>query len=217
MSPHLALLETPDDWPTVLALLLGAGLLLATTAGIWWIVLRLSGIARLCERLEQLEPILRAVEKLRSADGEIELRRVEHALLDIRDGQRKIVDAMLRVAEAGANASGQVPLAGDERGMEERVHNRLLALGYEGVEIARGAWAARGDWPEERRDEDPEADSDAHVEAGSEPGDAVEGDENTYELRVEARRQGVLHKGKVLVRDGRIYDVTMTPSYSIFP
>ena len=52
-------------------------------------------------------------------------------------------DLTVRVAEAGANASGQVPLAGDERGMEERVHNRLLALGYEGVEIARGAWAAR--------------------------------------------------------------------------
>ena len=34
---------------------------------------------------------------------------------------------------------------------------------------------------------------------------------------VEAQRQGVLHKGRVAVRDGRLSDVELSPAYSIFP
>ena len=37
------------------------------------------------------------------------------------------------------------------------------------------------------------------------------------EILIEANKSGVLHKGRVLVRSGRIANVELHPAYSIFP
>ena len=69
----------------------------------------------------------------------------------------------------------------------ERVTNRLLALGFEQIQIVTRSEKL------------------------------AELQRNDGEVLVEAKREGVLHKGRVDLRAGRLADVEMNPAYSIFP
>lgn len=171
-----------------LATLLVAGVV---AAGVWTLVLRLTDLRRESERLRSLADIQAALERLVADRDDLDLRRIEHVLIDVRDGSRRLEDALLRFVEVargagnGAVGSELVPARPDV--LAERVTNRLLALGYERVQIVTRA--------------------EKLLELGAKDG----------EVLVEARRSGVLHKGRVLVRGGQLSEVEMNPAYSIFP
>jgi hypothetical protein len=85
---------------------------------------------------------------------------------------------------AGAGAS-LLPAA--PQALNERVLNRLLALGYERIEIVT-------------------------------PNEALEEfAQGSGDVLVEARRDGVLCKGRVRVRSGRIESVQLQPAFPVFP
>ena len=137
-------------------------------------------------RVEDLHGLLG---KLANDREDLDLRRIEHLLVDLREAQERLEDALLRAVETkdkeAVGTEALVPKSPDSLG--ERVINRLLALGYERVQIVTR--------------------SEKLIELASKGG----------EVLVEARRQGVLHKGRVVIRGGRIADVEIHPAYSIFP
>jgi len=166
----------------------------AAAAGVWTIVARLRALGAEGRRLEVLEEIDAKFGKLLSERDDLDLRRLEHILLDLRDTQKRLEDAFLRTVESGLSASGgpvepgaQLMVPGGAPGIGERVTNRLLAMGYERVQIITR--------------------TEKLAELASKDG----------EVLVEARREGVLHKGRVLMRGGRMSDVELHPAYSIFP
>jgi len=175
------------------ASILAAG---AATVGVWTIVARLRQLHEDGRRLEVLEEIDVKLGKLVAERDDLDLRRLEHVLLDVRDTQKRLEDAILRTLEAGRTGAPApegpgtalvVPAAAAPHTTAERVTNRLLAMGYERVQIITR--------------------SEKLAELASRDG----------EVTVEARRDGVLHKGRVLMRGGRMGDVELHPAYSIFP
>ena len=181
-------------WLAVAAFLAAA----AATVGVWTIVARLRDLHEDGRRLEVLEEIDAKLRKLVAERGDLDLRRIEHVLLDLRDTQKRLEDATLRTLESGRGAAGGdtgtpglVPAGSaalhSPPSVGERVTNRLLAMGYERVQVITRA--------------------EKLVELASKDG----------EVMVEARRDGVLHKGRVLMRGGRMSDVELHPAYSIFP
>ena len=78
-----------------------------------------------------------------------------------------------------------VPVAAPALG--ERIVNRLMALGYERIELVT-----------------PHAELEAIAGGGG-------------EVLVEARREGVPCKGRVRVRAGRIEAVQLQPAFGVFP
>lgn len=161
---------------------------LAATVGIWTLVARVRDLRRQSERLATLDEILHKVSELVAARDDLDLRRLEHVLIDMRDAQGRLEDAFLRAVEVTASpgeGNGSVAVGG--QGLGERVVNRLLALGYERVQLVTR--------PEEL----------AELTGGD------------GEVLVEARRGGALYKGRVVIRAGRLTDVEINPSYSIFP
>jgi hypothetical protein len=168
---------------------LGAALLLAVSAGVvgvFLIVRRLNELERLTGRLDALEELKVSVARLAAARDDLDLRRLEHVLLEIRDGQRRVEDRLLRAVETARAA----PIAGsgESSGLADRVIDRMLALGYERVQLVTPVNALP----------DPNADEGGQVQ-------------------VEAHRNGVLCKGRVIVRGGALVDVEMKPAYTTFP
>lgn len=164
----------------VLAGCLGVGLVLVRRLG--QLTERLGGLKRL-DSLDQ------RVKGLAESQGALDLRRLEHVLVDLRDSQKRSEERIAQALEArehepsveaspGAPAPARLP---------ERVINRLVALGYERIELLTPA---------------------AEFEA------LVEGE---GEIRVEARRSGATYKGRVLVNQGAIVEVALRPPYEIFP
>lgn len=181
----------PAWWPEAmlwiglfLVLLVGAGL------GLLWMLHarleRLTGGLAPLSGLAELERTVRAA--LAQRDG-ADLRRIEHLLIELRDGARRLEEELLRLAEArGSGSEGGtalVPVA--PASVAERIQNRLYALGYERVEL---------------------------VTPGAEIEALAQGE---GEVRVEARREGALCKGRVRLRAGRIEAVQLEPAYPIFP
>lgn len=169
-----------------------AALLLLAFAGAlaaWMAVAHLRNWERLDRRLEALDELRSLLRKLASERDDIDLRRLEHVVIDIRDAQKRTEDVLLRAVEHAsaerAGANGRARAA--ETTLSERAVNRLLALGYERVHV---------------------------VSSLDEVGRVAGGD---GEILVEAHRQGVLHKGRVLVRAGALSDVELSAAYSIFP
>ncbi len=165
--------------------------LVVCTAGVWALVTHLRRVREEGGRLAVLGEIDQKLARLVAAREDLDVRRMEHILIDIREGQKQLEDALLRIAERAqapvtADTLGLAPLAGDES-VGERVVNRLLALGFEQVQLITR--------PEKLQ------------ELGHRDG----------EVLVEAKRAGVLHKGRVSLRAGRLADVNMNPAYSIFP
>lgn len=139
--------------------------------------------------LGELRDLLQRMETERST---LDLRRIEHLLIDGRDSQARLEDALLRSVERSSGPREERPSesrapAQPADQLLERLHNRLLAMGYERIQVVtpRPELEALG----ERR----------------------------AEVLVEARRAGVLHKGRVVLDGGRILDVAMQPPYALFP
>ena len=182
--------EIPAWWPEALLwLLLGLFVTIGVLTGaVWVLVSRLGALQRAAGRLENLDDIERHLRRLVTERDDLDLRRIERVLVDQRDAQKRVEDALLSTLEKGRveSSSGDL-IPAVPVGLGERVTNRLLALGYERVQLVTR--------------------SEKLSELAQQDG----------EVLVEARRAGVLHKGRVVIRAGRIADVEITPSYSIFP
>ena len=191
-----ALPEIPAESPWLLALFVACtaaavGSVAAAVAA-WNLAARARDLARRAPALDRLEDLARDVHSLAQERSDLDLRRVEHVLIELRDAQKRLEDVLLRHAEATREAlvrgdGGSVALVAGGEGLGERTTNRLLAMGYERVQII------------------------TRVEKLAELA-ARDG-----EILVEARKEGVLHKGRVAVRGGRIASVELHPAYSIFP
>jgi hypothetical protein len=173
--------------PWLLALLL-----VATSAGaigVWIVLQRLRELGRLGERLAALDEIKSSLQQLASDRGDLDLRRIEHVLIEQRDGQRRLEDAILRATQ-GPRAAQAAPAASESAtGLSDRIVQRVLAHGYEQVHVVPTL-----------------EDLGELFRAGG-----------AHEVLVEARKAGVLCKGRVLVRDGAVVDVELKPAYTMFP
>ena len=140
-------------------------------------------------RLENIEALLR---QFVGRGDELGLRRLEHVLIDLRDGQRRLEERLVRQLEAApagvADGEHAVVESPRQAGLSERVTTRLLSMGFERIEVLTPLEALEA------------------LEFASEG-----------EVVVEARRGGALHKGRVLVKDGSICDVRLRSSYEAFP
>jgi len=184
----------PAGFDLVLAL---AAVAAAVAAGLaagaaWSLVARVRELGARAAPLDHLETLARDVRKLTEERGDLDLRRIEHVLIELRDSQKRLEDALLRHAEAtrealvrGDGTAALAAPAGD--GLGERAVNRLLAMGYERIQLVTR--------------------HEKLLELVARDG----------EILVEAQKAGVLHKGRVLVRSGRIANVELHPAYSIFP
>lgn len=141
------------------------------------------------KHLDSIEGLLR---QMAARGEELDLRRLEHVLIDIRDGQERLEERLARQLESQPPVSGDPGAApGDVArvvGLSERVTTRLLSMGFERIEVLT-------------------TQEDLEALAQSPEGEVV----------VEARRSGALHKGRVLVRHGSICDVRLRSSYEAFP
>ncbi len=176
-------------------LLLGIALTLGVILVSAWLVLLGRGLRRQ-ERhlaaLARLERIERLLGRLAEGGGELDLRRLEHVLIDLRDGQERLEGRLVRLLETAAGQGRDSSPVGERHpsggDLSERITTRLLSLGYERIEIVTPLEA---------------------IEALSE---AEEG-----EVVVEARRGGAPYKGRVLVKHGTLCDVRLRSSYEAFP
>lgn len=171
----------------------GAGLLvgLALLIGVLVALARLRELRADLRRLERLESIDATLTRLAGERGDLDLRRLEHVLLELRDALRRLEDAWLSSSQSAHRSEAPERAAGAPAGLGERVVNRLLALGYERVRLITP--------PEEL----------AALAAEPRGGNG--------EITVEARRNGALCKGRVLLRAGALTEVEIRPSYSVFP
>jgi len=174
-------------------LLIATLLTLAVVAVCSVLVLRkLDELYNRFDRLDQLEDIRAGVQQVADEHGNLDLRRVEHALLDIRDGQRRMEDRLIQTVEA-LRARAPEPVEATQEGsarmIADRVFGRLISLGYEQINLVT---------PIEELEELAEA-------------------SQTGEILVEARRNGAQCKGRVNIQDGVILDVELRSIYSAFP
>jgi hypothetical protein len=146
-------------------------------------------VAKLEARLAAIDEIRALVARFTEGGRELDLRRVEHALLEIRDGQRRLEDALLRAAQRDRPGETAAAAPAASASLADRVVDRLLAHGYERVQLVSSL---------EELDQ-------AFASGG------------VGEVLVEARRNGVACKGRVLVRGGVVTDVELKPVYTAFP
>jgi len=178
-------------------------LLAATTTALWLILAGLKRMERRLSHLDRLAEIEGALRKFQEEHGALDLRRLEHVLIDIRDGQKRVEDRTLAVLEAAraaeyapgalevsAPASGAAAGAASATALADRIVTRLLALGYERVQLVT-----------------PLATVAEFLQSAAGDGD----------VSVEARRDGAACKGRILVRRGAIADVQLQSAYSTFP
>jgi hypothetical protein len=185
----LAVEEASSDGASMglelLVILLVAGILL----GLGVLLVRLGALGKRLEALDRLGSIDASLKSIGESQDQLELRRLEHLLVDIRDGQKRADQRLAQALEAREQAvapeSGVSTPAPGRLG--ERIMNRLLSQGYERIEILTPA-------------EEFEA--------------LLAGD---GEVRVEARRGGSAYKGRVKVQAGLIIEVQLRPPFSIFP
>jgi len=176
-----------------LLLVLAAAVLVASAVAAyaaWQILGRLRAFERHLERLQDLAPLRERVEHLAETETDLDLRRLEHVLLDLRDATKRNEERMLALlegAQARANTSLPVPAAGNSALLAERIVGRMLALGYERVQLVTPL-------------------SELEPLLGGEGA-----------VTLEARRDGVSCKGRVKIKAGAIGDVQMQSAYSAFP
>lgn len=117
---------------------LGAALLLAVCAGVvgvWQLVRRTHDLERAARRLDALDEIKSGLQRLNADREDLDLRRIEHALLEIRDGQRRLEDRLMSLIESRATPGAVASRDQTPAGLVERVTTRLLAQGFERVQI----------------------------------------------------------------------------------
>lgn len=169
---------------------LGVLLLAAGVAVLGVLVTRLRALEANLGGLARLEDVKRSVDRIAEGREDLDLRRLEHVLIDIRDTQKRVEDGIVSVLEnraqsalvAGERAPGASPVE-----LADRVVTRLLALGYERVLLVT---------PHDQLETFADGDG---------------------EIVVEARRDGAICKGRVVVRDGRITEIQVQPAYAAFP
>jgi hypothetical protein len=167
-------------------------LLAAATGALWLLVVRLRRVEGRLAHLDRLEEIHGSLKRFEEDRGALDVRRLEHVLIDIRDGQKRVEDRTLAVLES-ARGSGRSPgalepvSAGSGSALADRIVTRLIALGYERVQLVTPV---------------------AKI---------AEMLESEGEVAVEARRDGAACKGRILVRRGAIADVQIQAAYSVFP
>jgi hypothetical protein len=199
----LAVPLAESEWgAAVLPFLAGLAVVLAGAIafGVWGILARLDKFDALTQKLEALEQIRSALQALAKERSDLDLRRIEHVLIEMRDGQRRLEDAILRATQNALQSALQATRSGahDDPGAAalanpddpaQRILARVLAQGFERVQIVPDS-----------------AEIQRLIAAGG-----------LQEVLVEARRNGVLCKGRVLLRDGAVTDVELTPAYTMFP
>lgn len=180
----------PEALPWIALALLAA--VVAGTATLAVLLARLAAKERASGNDAQLAEIAATLKSIASAQTGLDLRRLEHVLIDLRDGQKRVEDRLLATLEArssgGASSTALEPVSGAlANSLSERIVTRLLALGYERIQFVTPV---------------------SDVQKFS----AADGD-----VLVEARRDGAACKGRVLVRSGTIADLQIQSAYSIFP
>ncbi len=179
-------------WLLAALVLLGA----ISVALVARLVRRVEALEKSRVSTEHLERISAGLQRIVDAHAELDLRRIEHALYDVRDASRRVEDRLLASLEARASADSAVQVAGGALTttssavsglLAERVVTRLLALGYERIQFVTPL---------------------VEVQKLS----ASDG-----EIAVEARRDGAACKGRVIVRGGAIADLVLQSAYSTFP
>ena len=193
-------LESALD-PTLWVLFFVAIAAAAGAVGVWMLVSRAARLEGGLAHLDKLDDVTATLEKLASNQDGLDLRRLEHVLIDIRDGQKRVEERMLEIVESHArgavfsqgtsegSATRAVDLAGAAAGgaLADRIVTRLLALGYERIVLVT-----------------PSEDQGRIAREGG-------------AIVVEAKRDGAACKGRVLVADGRIADIQIQSAYSTFP
>lgn len=153
------------------------------------LLMRMGALGKRLETLDSLPAIDTKLRALAAGQAKLEFRRLEHLLVDIRDGAKRsdqrIAQALEsrdrdQASEGGAPAPIPVRLG-------ERIINRLLAQGYERIEILT-----------------PAEDFEAMLTGAG-------------DVRVEARRGGAAYKGRVRVQAGAIIEVHLRAPFAIFP
>jgi len=195
-QPALAFLGTPATE----LLLIGLAIVVTVVLVLVWLQgRRLATHVQSMDRLAGLDRLVELAEaqaKERSERGEVDGRRLEHVLVEVRDGIKRLdqtvmtfLEQQASLAERPSPDANTPPNTGRNRqpALAERVVNRLLALGYEGVQLV--------------------PDREELERAFEEDGDVL----------VEVRRDGALYKGRVEISGGVIQDVVVRPFYSLFP
>lgn len=182
-----------SDWlaasvPWLLAVLVIAAVIAAI--GVWTLVARVRGLEQLAKRFDALEGIHGQLATLVSDRSDLDLRRIEHVLLELRDAARRLEDSLLRATQSTRSAALATSGGSAGASLSDRVIDRLLAHGYEQVQL---------------------------VTTLDELGRIFEAEGQIGEVLVEARHNGVLCKGRVLVRNGAVTEVELKPAYSMFP
>ncbi|HIF40397.1 MAG TPA: hypothetical protein EYQ74_04780 [Planctomycetes bacterium] len=190
LPPSTLLLADPISLGVEVLYLIGAviGALLVIIWMLWRMISALGEQAEQLDALQGLEEIAESLESIAERSDELGRRRLEHVLIDIRDGHKRFEERWLAQMEKHGGVSGAMPgIDPQATSLSERITNRLLAMGFERIDVLS---------PVEE------------VEA------MADGD---GEVRVEARRGGVAHKGHVLLREGSIADVRLRDGYDAFP
>lgn len=175
---------------------LGAALLLAACAiavGVFLVLRRMGELERLGARLDALEEIRAELARFAAQRGDLDLRRIEHALLELRDGQKRLEGLLVSTLEHGRERGlrGSADASEGGRGVADRVLDRLLVLGYERIQIVTPLDELAADAEGPRTGE--------------------------VQVLVEAHRNGVLCKGRARISGGVLVDVDMKPAYTAFP
>lgn len=175
-------------------------ILLVTITGLLWVLVqRQRVIEDRLTRLDRLAEIRTLLAKMAESGGDLDLRRLEHVLIDMREGQKRLEQRLLQLAESASSASSfaesSAPGARERErssisSLTERVTNRLLAMGYERIQILSST-------EELAQLLDPEA---------------SDGD-----LLVQARRAGATCKGRVSIHGGVISGVELKSAHAMFP
>lgn len=185
----------PFEWGTDSLPWIGFALLAVLGACAWplWILIgRFRRLEKRLGKLEVLERIESVLARVLDERDDLDLRRLEHVLVELRDDVRRQNERLISTLESlrqrsDARTSAAVAPEAPGNGLAERIISRLLAQGFERIDLLTPA---------------EEFESIARSEG---------------EVQVEARRDGTPHKGRVRVRDGVIVDVHLRSSYQVFP
>ena len=193
VQPAAAAIDVLPSWFLVSIPLLGLGLLFIVgigVAGLWTLQNHVRRLEELAGRLAMLESIQASLKVLCGQRGDLDVRRLEHVLIEIREGQKRLDETLLSTLENSRARGVEIIPQGSPANLADRVVNRLVALGYERVQI---------------------------LTPSAELGALANGAEDEGEIVVEARRHGAACKGRVQVRSGMLADVHMQPTYGAFP
>jgi hypothetical protein len=142
----------------------------ATGVGVWMLLRELRGLAKLGERLAVLDDIRATLARVAKEREDLDLRRLEHVLIELRDGQRRLEDLLLRSSQLSTSAPASPVPSASAIGLSERIVQRLLAQGFERVQVV------------------PSLEELAKLaDSGA-----------VHEVPIEARRNGVLCKGRAM-------------------